>query len=68
MKKFFSTIVFAIICGMFIASCGGGSVGKKLVSNEILGDLPNLVNQKHLTDSVRKAKTEAEESKAQRQI
>jgi len=55
MKKHFSTIVFAIICGMFIASCGGGSVGKKLASNDFLGDLPNIVYQKHLTDSIIKA-------------
>ena len=63
MKKYFSSILFAIICGMFIASCGGGS-GKKLASNDYLGDLPNLVYQKHISDSVFKEKLEAEVSKA----
>jgi len=59
MKKYFSTIVFAIICGMFIASCGGGSSGKKLASNDVLGDLPNLLYQRDVTDSIRKAEERA---------
>jgi len=64
MKNKLSTIILAVACAVFIASCGGGSVGKKLPNNDYLGDLPNLVNQKYLTDSVREAKVEAEVSKA----
>jgi hypothetical protein len=43
-----------------MASCGGGSgAGKKIASNDILGDLPNIVYQKHLTDSTLDADEQA---------
>ena len=64
MKKTFF-VVFAIACAMFFASCGGGSTGggKKLAKNDFLGDLPNLVYQKHLTDSIRNAEEKLEGNK-----
>ena len=57
MKSKFSSIIFAILCGMFIASCGsGGGSGKKIAKNDVLGDLPNVLYQKHFGDSVIDAK------------
>ena len=48
-----------------MASCGGGSgsSGKKLASNEFLGDMPNLVYQRALKDSINDAKKYAEREK-----
>ncbi len=48
-----------------LSSCGGrsGSSGKKLASNEFLGDLPNLIYQKHLSDSIFEADMKAEADK-----
>jgi hypothetical protein len=50
---------------VMMTSCGGGSgsVGKKLASNEFLGDLPNLVYQKAINDSIREAKEHTEKEK-----
>jgi hypothetical protein len=49
---------------VMMASCGGGSgSGKKLASNEFLGDLPNLVYQYHFADSLIKAERKAERAK-----
>jgi hypothetical protein len=54
--------VIAMVAMM--ASCGGsGSSGKKLASNEFLGDLPNLVYQKGYSDSVLNANEKAEMDK-----
>ncbi len=62
MKKNLSTILFAIVCGMLVASCGNsGGSGKKLATNEVLGDLPNLVYQHNYQDSVFKAKADEEQ-------
>ena len=58
-------VAFAILglSVMILASCGGGSAGKKLANNEFLGNLPNLMYQKAFTDSVNKAKYNAEMKK-----
>ncbi|MCL2597758.1 MAG: hypothetical protein FWD66_08935 [Paludibacter sp.] len=61
MKVFKFILAVAIIATM--ASCGSGSSGKKLASNDILGDLPNLVYQKSINDSILEAEQTAEESK-----
>jgi hypothetical protein len=56
MKVLNSILAVAIIATL--ASCGGGSgsgsssSGKKLAANEFLGDFPNLVYQKHYSDSI----------------
>jgi hypothetical protein len=57
--------MFAIVCVMLISSCGGGSGsgGSKLAKNDFLGDMPNIVYQKHLTDSIRNAEEKAALSK-----
>ena len=54
-------IIFSVACGMFLASCGGGSgsSGGKLASNPFLGDLPNLFYQKQVSDSIRDAEEKA---------
>ena len=57
-------VVSALMCGLMFTNCGGGSgSGKKLASNEFLGDLPNLVYQNGFKDSVRNAKEDAEMNK-----
>jgi hypothetical protein len=51
---------------VMMTSCGGGSSsvsGKKLASNEFLGDMPNLVYQKAINDSNRDAQKDAEKEK-----
>jgi hypothetical protein len=58
MKRQFNIIILALVCVMMFTSCGGG--GKKLASNEFLGDMPNLVLQKAVKDSIRDAKKHAE--------
>lgn len=60
MRKMKNFVVIAL-AAMVVASCGGGSgsSGKKLASNEFLGDLPNLVYQKMQSDSIRSAKEDA---------
>ena len=64
MKKTLS-IIFTIACVILISSCGGGSGsgGSKLAKNNFLGDMPNIVYQKHLTDSIRNAEEKAALSK-----
>lgn len=58
MKRLEKIAVIALAV-MFMASCGGGSdsySGKKIASNEFLGNMPNLVYQKQQSDSIREAK------------
>ena len=66
MKKsnIFGLLAILGLSAMILASCGGGSgSGKKLATNELLGDLPNLVYQKAINDSIRDAKQHAEREK-----
>ena len=58
-------VIFAIVCGIIIAAfgCGGGSSAEKLATNEILGNLPNLVYQKAFSDSVRRDQRDVEMDK-----
>ena len=48
---------------MFIASCGSAGGGKKIAKNDFLGDLPNLIYQKNLIDSIRNAEEKAATAK-----
>jgi hypothetical protein len=58
------------LSAMMMVSCGDGSSsgsssgsGKKLASNDFLGDLPNLNYQKYLTDSIISAEEKTEMGK-----
>jgi len=56
------------LSAMILVSCGGGSgSGKKLATNEFLGDMPNLIYQKAYNDSIRKAEEKTEEKKLEKE-
>ena len=61
-------VVSALMCGLMLTNCGGGSgsnsSSKKLVSNDVLGDLPDLVYQHAYADSVFYADRSEAEQKA----
>jgi len=54
----------AIVCGVMLSGCGGsGGSGRHLPSNDILGNLPDLIYQHSYQDSVFSAEQEAAEEK-----
>jgi len=62
-SKIFGMLAIVGLSAMMMISCGGGSgsvSSKKLAGNEVFGDLPNLVYQKHFSDSVLKVEQKAE--------
>jgi len=66
-NRILGTLAIVGLSVMMLVSCGNGSSsvvsGKKIATNEFLGDLPNLVYQKHFTDSIRISKRSAERKK-----
>ena len=63
MKILKTVLTVAVIALMASCSGGSGSSGKKLASNDILGDMPDLVYQYEYSDSVIKAKRDVEREK-----
>ena len=65
MKKVVLVTAVAVVLAALMTGCGGGSStsGKKIATNDVLGDMPNLVYQKAYVDSVLYADRDAQKSK-----
>jgi hypothetical protein len=58
MKKHLQTIIWMIVAGIFVISCGKGM---KTVKNEFLGEIPSI--EKHYAEKVAKKEQDMKESK-----
>ena len=66
MKRLIRLMAAAFICGLMFVNCGGSGGsggGKELDKNEFLGNMPNLIYQQSLIDSIRNAERNEKMSK-----